>query len=91
MEEQNYTEPRQTVTIDGVVYYRDSLGEENERTLKNILIVQEELTKAQRQVDIIQIAKEALVTQLAQNTDKFEKVQIPQPEVQVTVEKQEEK
>lgn len=83
MSEQNQTH-RQTVTIDGVIYYRDSLSEVDERTLKNILIVDEEIQKTQRQLSINQIAKEALVNQLVQNTNNFEKVEITNsPEIEV--------
>lgn len=72
-QEQQETQ-RQTVTIDDVVYFRDSLRPEDEMLLQNILAVQEDLNKAQRSVDIINIAKEALVTKLAQAAENFEKI-----------------
>ena len=66
---------RQTVTVDGVKYYRDSLPQEAQQTLHNILIVQEEIEKIQRQLGIAQIAKEALTNDLISFSDQFEKVE----------------
>ena len=67
---------RTTVTIDEITYYRDSLKPEDEQILQNILVVQEELSQAQRRVDITIIAKEALLTRLASRVSEFEVVDV---------------
>jgi len=76
------TQPRQTVTIDAVTYFRDSLTPKDEQTLQNILVVQEELATIQRTLNITLIAKESLLNEIASRVSEFEALPVVKAEAE---------
>lgn len=66
------TEEKQTVTIDGVAYYIDSMPEVAKARLQDLTIITNEISQLQTSIGIAEIAKTAVIVELAKFKEQFE-------------------
>lgn len=73
------SQERQTITIDEVAFYLDSLDDESKSLVQNINIINAEVEHNQIKLQIAKIAYDTLLANLKAKTGSFEPVPQTEP------------
>lgn len=74
---------RETIAINGIEYYVDSISKEAKQMIIDAQTIGTRMQELQRDINIMNIAKQSIVKTLINLADGFEKVEEPKQEESV--------